>query len=83
MVVDVIESAAIELVAQLFAPDAESVSARVLAQHQFRIGHSHRLWRHDFVGQGILQNAVLMNAGFVGKCIATDNRLIRLHRHTR
>ena len=51
--VDVIESAAIELVAQLFAADAESVSALVLAQHELRSAHSHRLRRHDFVGQGI------------------------------
>ena len=36
--VDVIESAAIELAAQLFAADAESVSARVLAQHSFESG---------------------------------------------
>ena len=55
----------------------------MLAQHQPRIRHSHRLRRHDFVGQRILQDSILVNAGLVGKSIAPDDCLIGLHWHAR
>src|SRR5215469_11465461 len=52
--VDIVERPTIELIAELFAPHTESVTAGVLAQHQFRVRHAYRLRRHDFVGQRIL-----------------------------
>ena len=36
--IDFVERAAIELMTQLFAPDAQSVTARVFTQHQLRSG---------------------------------------------
>ena len=38
--IDVIECAAVELVAELFAANREGMTAGVFAQHQFRIGHA-------------------------------------------
>ena len=54
-------------------------AARVLTQHQFRVGHTYGLRRHDFVSQAVLEHAILMNAGFVRKCVTPDDGLVRLH----
>ena len=63
--IDLIEFAPLKLVSQLFAPQSQRVAAGVLAQHQPRIRHAHRLRRHDFVGQRILEHAILVNSGLV------------------
>src|SRR5208282_447389 len=81
--IDLIEFAALKLVSQLFAAQSQSVAAGVLAQHEPRVRCSHRLWRHDFVGQWILEHAVLVNAGLVRKCIAPGDGLVGLHRNAR
>ncbi len=77
--IDVIEGAAVELVAELFAANGEGVTAGVLAQDEFGIGHADRLRRHDFVGQRVLENAILVDAGFVGEGVASDDGLVGLH----
>jgi hypothetical protein len=52
----------------------------MLAQNQLVLRPADILRPHDFVGFAVLQHAVLMNPGFVGKGIGTDHRLVRLHR---
>ena len=37
------------------------------------------LGRHDLVGGGILQHAVLVDAAFMGEGVAADDRLVGLH----
>ena len=79
--IDFIQLAAIELEAQLLAAQPQGMTSGVLAQHQLGVGHAHRLRGHDFVGQRVLQHAVLMDAGFVRESIAAGHRLVGLHRH--
>ena len=35
--------------------------------------------RHDLVGAGVLEHAVLMNAGLMGERVGADDRLVVLH----
>ena len=62
-------------------PDAvlESVPAAVLAQDQLGLSQTHIFRPHDFVGAALLEHAVLMNAGFVGKSVLADDGLVALH----
>src|SRR3546814_1291150 len=62
---------------------AEGMAARMLAEHQRRLGQPDRFRRHDFVGAGELQHAVLMDAGLVREGVGADDRLVRLHREPR
>src|SRR5271157_2829727 len=80
--IDLIEMAAFKLVSQLLATQSQRVAAGVLAQHQSRIGHAHRLGRHDFVGQRILEHAILVNSGLVRKRIPAGDGLVGLHGNT-
>ena len=79
--INFIQFATIELVTELFAAQTEGMAPGMLAEHQPRIGNPNRLRSHNFVGQRILQHAILMNAGFVSKRIASDDRLVRLDRN--
>src|SRR3984885_13109094 len=79
--VDVIEGAAVELIAELFAADGEGVTAGVLAEYESGIGHADGLRGHVFVGQRVLENAILVDAGFVGEGVASDDGLVGLHGH--
>ena len=81
--IHLIQFAAFELVPQLLAAQSQCVTAGVLAQHQPRIWHAHRLRRHDFIRQRIFKHAILVNSGFVSKRIAADDSLVRLHRNAR
>jgi len=76
--IDVVERATIELVAELFAADGECMTAGVLAQHEFGVGHADGFRSHDLVGQGIFQHAILMDAGFVREGVASDNGFVGL-----
>src|SRR5208282_4404307 len=80
--IDLVQLAALKLVSQLFTAQRQRVPAGVLAQHQSRIGHAHRLRRHDFVGQRILEHAILVNSGLMRKRIAASDGLVWLHRDT-
>src|SRR6266540_4595660 len=82
LAVDLIQLSAFKMIAELLTTQAERMTSRVFAQHQFRIWHSDRLRRHDLVGQPVLQHAVLMDAGFVREGVAADDRLVRLHRNS-
>ena len=68
--------------AQVAAPRVEAAHAGVLAEHQSRARRAHRLGAHDFVGQFVLEHAVLVNAGFMRERVGPDNGLVRRHRHT-
>ena len=81
--INLIQFAAFELVSQLLAAQSQRVTAGVLAQHQPRIWHAHRLRRHDFVCQRIFKHAILVNSSLVRKRIAADDSLVRLHRNAR
>src|ERR1035438_5712898 len=77
--IDLVEFAPLKLVPQLFATQSQRVAAGVLAQHQPRIRYAHRLRGHDFIGQWVLQHAVLVNSRFMRKCIASGDGFVRLH----
>ena len=79
--VDVIECAAVKLVAELFAANVERVTTGMLAQHQLRIGHAHGLRRHNLISQRILEHAVLVDSRLVREGVASGNSFIRLHGH--
>ncbi len=64
---------------ELLAANRESVAARVFPQHQPRIGNTHGLRGHDFVGQRVLDYAILVDAGLMRKRVATDDGLVGLH----
>src|ERR1044072_4948135 len=57
----------------------ERMPARVFAQHDVVRGHADRLGRHDFVAEGIREQAVLMYARLVREGVAADNGLVRLY----
>ena len=61
---------------------AQCMSAAVLAEHERRAGQADVLRPHDFVGAGVLQHAVLMNARFMREGVFTDDRLVPLHLQT-
>src|SRR5258708_12664741 len=77
--INVVERAPIKLVAELFAAHGQGVTARMLAQNQCGVRHPDRLRRHDFVGEGILEDSVLMNAGLVREGVTSDNAFVGLH----
>ena len=51
----------------------------MLAQHQFIAGSAHRLRRYDLIGGRVFDHSILVNAGFVGECVPSDDGLVRLH----
>ena len=69
-----------QLDAQFRQAGAEGVAAGMLAQHHLVGAPAHILGAHDFVGFAVLEHAVLMDAGFVGKGIGADDGLVGLHR---
>src|SRR5581483_7274023 len=72
-----------QLVAHLLVLLVERVAARVLAQHDTVGFHADRLGRHDFVGDPVLEYAVLMDARLVREGVLADDGLVRLHQHAR
>ena len=68
-----------EMVAERLGPIGERRPAAVFAEHEIGLGEADVLGPHDFVGSRLLEHAVLMDAGFVGKRIAADDRLVPLH----
>src|SRR6185369_8917515 len=68
-------------VTELFQAHGEGVAARVLAHDEQRFARADRLGTHDFVGAGVFEHAVLVNARFVRKGVGADDRLVRLHDH--
>ena len=56
------------------------MATRVLAHDQVGAPLPHILRAHDLVGLGILEHAVLVNAGLVGKGVLADDGLVVLDR---
>src|SRR6266536_2520099 len=71
-----------QLDAKLLEAIHQRVPSRMLAQHDAVGRHAHRLRRHDLVAERIAEHTMLVNAGLMGKSIASDNRLVRLHAET-
>ena len=59
----------------------ERVTPGMLSENDLAFGHADRSRRHDFVGNGVLQHAVLMDAGFVRERVVADDGLVGLNRH--
>ena len=70
-----------EVVAQLLQSSANGTAAAQLAEGDAVVGQAHRLGVDDFVGEPILENAVLVDAGFMGEGIGTNDGLVGLHHH--
>ena len=68
-----------EIVAEFLQLRFEGGAARVLAHHKRRLTDADRLRRHDLVGLGVLQHAILMDAALVREGIPADDRLVVLH----
>ena len=51
----------------------------MLAEHERGFGPADAFRRHDLVGGGVLQHAVLMDAALVREGVAPDDRLVGLH----
>ena len=75
-----VERVLTEIVAQRPQLFAERVAAGVLAHHQVRAALPDILGPHDLVGLGVLQHAVLMDAGLVGEGVLADDGFVELHR---
>jgi hypothetical protein len=67
-----------QVVAQGLEMGVQGVAARMLAQDQLVAAQADGLGLHDLIGHGIFEHAVLVNAGFVGKGIGADDRLVGL-----
>src|SRR5207253_6139839 len=63
--------------AQVAKAHAQRVPAGVLAHHKGARRHTNRFWRNDFIRRWILDDAVLMNSGFVSKCVRAHDGFIR------
>ena len=55
----------------------------MLAQNQAGSRNSHRFRRHDFVGQGTLENSILVDASLMRKRISADDGFVGLDSYSR
>ena len=76
----VLEGVVAELEAERDQLLAEGVAAGMLAHHQRGRLHPDVLGPHDLVGLGVLEHAVLVDAGLVGEGVLADDRLVVLDR---
>ena len=65
-----------EVGAELLQPFGEGMPARVLAEHQTVAGQPDALRAHDLVGLLVLQNPVLVDAGFVREGVVAHHRFV-------
>ena len=77
--VDALELGLAQAMAQGPAAGVETAHARMLAEHELGAGGAHRFRPHDFVGERVLQHAVLMDAGLVSEGVCADDRLVGGH----
>ena len=71
-----------EPISQILHSLPEGMASREFSQDDRSFRDSHRLRRHDLIGQFFLQDTILMDPGFVGKGIGSHNRLVGLNDHT-
>ena len=64
------------LIAEFIEARAQGVAARVLAQHQAPRGKSNFFGEDNFVGEGIFQDAVLVDTGFVREGVCACSALL-------
>ena len=57
------------------------MSSGEFTQNDGAFRNSYGLRRHDLVGQFLLEDAILMDSGFMGKGVCPDNRLVGLNHH--
>ena len=76
----VLELVVREAVAHLLELRPEGVAARMLAHDERGLRHADRFRRHDLVGLGVLQHAVLVDAALMREGVPADDRLVVLHR---
>ncbi len=51
----------------------------MLTENEFGSGKADIFGMHDLVGDAVFQHAVLVDTGFVGKSILSNNCLVSLH----
>ncbi|KAF5036469.1 hypothetical protein DSECCO2_574740 [anaerobic digester metagenome] len=73
---DDLELVVAELVVEFLDLGVQGMAAGVLAEHDHRAFAADVFGRHDLVGAAVLQHAVLVDAGLVGKGVAPDDRRI-------
>ena len=78
-----LEGIVAQLVAQFLQLVLEGGAAGMLAHDQGRFLDADAGRGHDFVGLGILQHAVLVDAAFMREGILANDRLVVLHREIR
>src|SRR5690348_2880627 len=69
----------VQTITQLFAALTKRVTSGVLAENKARSEYTDGLWSHNFVGQRMLNHAILMNSGLMCKGVTSNDRLVRLH----
>ncbi|CNU14684.1 Uncharacterised protein [Salmonella enterica subsp. enterica serovar Bovismorbificans] len=80
-VVQVIHVVVCVLVTHLFHAMFHGGTARAGGQVQLYLVQTDGLWRHDFIVFAVLEDAILVDAGRVGKSAAADNRFVGRDRH--
>ena len=55
------------------------MASGVLAEHQRTRRHAHGLRQNNLVGQGVLDDAILVNAGFMRERVCTHHGFIGSH----
>ena len=80
--VEGIERLSTEVVTEFSKLCLQATAARELPDRQAGANEANRLRRHDFVGEWILQHAVLMDPRLMREGIRANNRLVRLHRES-
>ena len=78
----IFQSVFAQFIAQFLELFAEGMPSRMLAHDQRSFRDPDRFGSHNFIGLGIFQHAILMDAAFMRKGIPADNRLVVLHRKT-
>src|SRR3569833_106620 len=76
--IDRVELRGAEIKTQLFATIFESVATAVFTQHETAFGNADRLRIDDLIRGRFLEEAILMDTGFMGEGVAADDGLVGL-----
>src|SRR5664280_3181724 len=58
------------------------MAPRMFAEHQDTLGGANRFRPHDLVGGLVFEHAVLMNSGFVGESVSSNDCFVGLNYDT-